>query len=449
MRGKAADQWRIQLSPVDARMLRFGLRVLFVFPVPSSIAAPYSPNQVRQSFVKLIHEDIPFLIDAKRFREEKTGKLWVPSQPGIREEHLIEIQKHQTLNGVDEVLKTTPLELIPARSETKLLSVKCCLLIDGSLVIGVNADHCVVDAGGLAHLMKRWSEHYLGVASSNSVCFSHDRRRLFPSSPASPTISHPEYRCICHALTQNPYSGSSVSSDATTSQHYFHLTPVQLRNLKSFAALGDESPPFSTLDCVTALLTWLITRSRGHGSAVQVSTAVNFRCRLQSPLPDHFTGNAVLPALSIHPAQDLQAARSCAGSLHFIARRVRDSITKFDDAYIRDTISLLAAHPEPATLQPAVHFSSGPDLLFSSWRGLGMADVNFGSPPAYSGPPTLPACDGVIIFLDQVGSQPGLDAVVFLETRAMHELLELWRQHVEVTAFAQTPPRTCAADHTI
>ncbi|KAG6584762.1 peptidylprolyl isomerase domain and wd repeat-containing protein 1 [Phytophthora cinnamomi] len=183
-------------------------------------------------------------------------------------------------------------------------------------------------------------------------------------------------------------------------------------------------------------------QARGHSNAVQVSTAVNLRRRVQPPLPEHFTGNAVLPALSNHPVQDLDSASSGpnANSLHAIARRVRESIAKFDDAYIRDTLSLLAAHPDPDTLQPAVHFSSGPDILFSSWRGLGMADINFGSRPAYAGPPTLQHTDGVVIFLDQVDNQPGLNALVFLELEAMHKLIELWRQHVEVAAFAHTLP---------
>ncbi|KAJ8574511.1 hypothetical protein ON010_g4705 [Phytophthora cinnamomi] len=69
-----------------------------------------------------------------------------------------------------------------------------------------------------------------------------------------------------------------------------------------------------------------------------------------------------------------------------------------------------------------------------------MADINFGSRPAYAGPPTLQHTDGVVIFLDQVDNQPGLNALVFLELEAMHKLIELWRQHVEVAAFAHTLP---------
>ncbi|KAE9315710.1 hypothetical protein PF008_g19183 [Phytophthora fragariae] len=309
----------------------------------------------------------------------------------------------------------------------------------------VNADHCVVDAEGLTLLMKRWSHHYDDVATSTSAHLSHDRRQLIPSRPNSSTKPHPEYACACHASTQSQMHVDPVASSSSgfaTSQQRFHLSPRELRDLKTFAAFGDETPPFSTLDCVTALLTWLITRCRGHRDAVQVSTALNLRRRMQPPLPDHFTGNAVLPALSRHPAQDFEASNSspCARSLHAIARRIRESVTKFTDAYIRDTILLLAAHTvDPDALQSAARFASGPDLLFSSWRGLGMTDVDFGSRPTYVGPPALQPCDGVVIFLDQVDSQPGLDALVFLEDKTMHKLLGLWQ--LDVFVHTGTPPR--------
>lgn len=326
---------------------------------------------------------------------------------------------------MDEVLETTPLHFIPARSETQVLSVKCCQLIDGTLVIGVDADHCVVDAEGLALFMKRWSCHYYGVttADSTSVCLSHGRSQLIPLSPYSSTMTHPECACVCHASTQSPHPMPPRLSTFTTSQQRLHLSPTELKNLKTFASLGDETSPISTLDCASALLTWLITRSRGHSDAVQVSTAVNLRRRMQPPLPRNFTGNVVLPALSRHPAQDFQASSSgpSASSLHSIARRVRESIARFDDEYIRDTVSLLAAHPDPDALQPALRLPGGPDLLFSSWRGLGLRDVNFGSRPTYVGPPTLVnPIDGVVVFLESVDNRPGLDALVFLEHQAMH-----------------------------
>ncbi|KAE9026133.1 hypothetical protein PR001_g12263 [Phytophthora rubi] len=311
-------------------------------------------------------------------------------------------------------------------------------------------DHCVVDAEGLTLLMKRWSHHYDDVATSTSAHLSHDRRQLIPSRPNSSTKPHPEYACACHASTQSQMHVDPVASSSSgfaTSQQRFHLSPRELRDLKTFAAFGDETPPFSTLDCVTALLTWLITRCRGHRDAVQVSTALNLRRRMQPPLPDHFTGNAVLPALSRHPAQDFEASNSspCARSLHAIARRIRESVTKFTDAYIRDTISLLAAHTvDPDALQSAARFASGPDLLFSSWRGLGMTDVDFGSRPTYVGPPALQPCDGVVIFLDQVDSQPGLDALVFLEDKTMHKLLGLWQ--LDVFVHTGTPPRAARFD---
>ncbi|GMF25051.1 unnamed protein product [Phytophthora lilii] len=432
----------MKLSPIDIRMLRFGLRMLLVFPHPTSGATQYDLSRLQGSFWQLLHQDFPFFLDAVRFQSEETSEMWIQrrcARDNILNKQVIEIDEDPKPDTLENVLQTTSIEFIPARSSPQLLAVKCCMLVDDTLVIGVNADHCVLDAQGLAFFMKRWSQHYLNVEGSPFGSIRHDRAQLILRGHDEPTMPHPEYMCRCHPSTQAPHQAVPKTSDVATSQQRLHLSPTKLQKLKAFAALGNKNPPFSTLDCVTALLTWMVTRSREHSEAVRVTTAVNIRRRLQPPLPDNFTGNAVLPALSNHPAQDFQSESSCPSALilHSIAQRIRRSIAKFDDAYIGDTISLLSAHPDPSTLEPAVHFLSGPDVFFSSWRGIGFGDIDFGSKPSYAGPPRLDPCDGVVIFLDEVGHNPGVDAIVFLECHAMAKLKMLWNQWL-----AQANPST-------
>ncbi|RLN78344.1 hypothetical protein BBJ28_00000504 [Nothophytophthora sp. Chile5] len=398
----------------------------------------YDPRKLEKTFWRLLQQDFPYFLNGERRQDELTGAFWLrPRKLGDVDqlEQLIAVETLQDPSvSLEEALESTPAAFVPTRPVNQLLAVKCSLLADGTLVVGVNVDHCLLDATGLFLFMRQWGLHYRCLASSTHSGITHDRSQLIQSNddqqhtPFESTLLHPEYKRVDRLSIQQLLPASKSSSKGATTQRIFHFSPMDLRLLKKFAARGEAAPTFSTLDCVTALLTWLITRSRGHNQPVQVSTAVNVRRLLDPPLPEKFTGNAVFPALSTHPAPTFQerSSRPSASVLGEMGQHIRQSIAKFNDVYIRDAIALLAMHPDPRTLEAATRFAFGPDLLFSSWRGLGAQDVSFGAGPVYVGPPTLPLCDGVVILLEGTRGQSGLDALVFLEDGAMRKLGGMW-----------------------
>ncbi|RLN54440.1 hypothetical protein BBJ28_00020678 [Nothophytophthora sp. Chile5] len=399
------------------------------------LTSRYDPRKLEESFWRLLQQDFPYFLNGERRQDELTGAFWLrPRKIGAVDQlgQLIAVETLQDPSiSQEETLESTSAAFVPTRPVNQLIAVKCSLLVDGTLVIGVDVDHCLLDATGLFLFMRQWGLHYRCLASSTHSGITHDRSQLIQSNddqhhmPCVSTLLHPEYKCVARLPMQQPPPASNSSSKVATTQRIFHFSPMDLRLLKKFAARGEAAPSFSTLDCVTAFLAWLITRSRGHNQPVQVSTAVNVRRLMKPPLPEKFTGNAVFPALSTHPSPVFQErhSRPSASVLREMGQRIRQSIAKFNDVYIRDAIALLAMHPDPRTLEAATRFAFGPDLLFSSWRGLGAEDVSFGAKSVYVGPPTLPLCDGVVIFLE--GTR-GLDALVFLEDGAMRKLGELW-----------------------
>ncbi|CAH0482911.1 unnamed protein product [Peronospora belbahrii] len=97
-----------------------------------------------------------------------------------------------------------------------------------------------------------------------------------------------------------------------TSHHFFHFTPVMMKNIKEAATCGgfdkdgvNEFSYVSTIDAITALFTVLISRARGHGEDVRVMNAMNARRRLG--LPANYAGNVVCSAMATYNASELQS----------------------------------------------------------------------------------------------------------------------------------------------
>ncbi|TYZ60223.1 hypothetical protein PybrP1_000565 [[Pythium] brassicae (nom. inval.)] len=201
----------------------------------------------------------------------------------------------------------------------------------------------------------------------------------------------------------------------------------------------------STTDALTALLTLLVTQARGHGNDVNVGTAVNGRRRLQPPLPAHYAGNVVFTAFSCLAAADLTDPSASIPQqqqqLAHVAQKIRQSIQRQDDAFMRDSIEFLESHG-PTRVSAATKFFFGSDVLFSSWLGLGSLNADFGSRPLRVSNSQVSVLDGVVVFQeiseldrdDEGKTIPGVDAMVYLEVEAMARLEKLWRSAKEAWA---------------
>eukprot|EP00644_Phytophthora_capsici_P007396 jgi/Phyca11/506689/fgenesh2_kg.PHYCAscaffold_21_\ len=188
------------------------------------------------------------------------------------------------------------------------------------------------------------------------------------------------------------------------------------------------APYFSTLDAITALFTILISRARGHGQPVQVSTAVNGRQRLDPPLPANYSGNAVFHAISTYQNEELSVKSHdlLPLTLSRVAHSVRASILRRDNEFMRDTISFLSEQKDPTAINDNVNFFFGPDVAFTCWAKMGLYEAEFdGQKPAFAKIPRVQCMDGFVLITEAIGGSDGLDVLVCLEAKTMEKLKEI------------------------
>uniref|UniRef100_M4BUG2 Condensation domain-containing protein n=1 Tax=Hyaloperonospora arabidopsidis (strain Emoy2) TaxID=559515 RepID=M4BUG2_HYAAE len=323
------------------------------------------------------------------------------------------------------------------RGKTELICVKGTLLADGGLAIGVDASHMLFDGEAMFTLMTVWGQHYNGVEKCNRLMVNHDRHLLMGTGKPS-TMLHPEFQVVEIESTEAQEKKDHhdpASALPPTAHHLFHFTPSMMKKIKEVATCNglaqDEvtrATYVSTVDAITALFTVLISRARGHGKDVRITTGINARQRLDPPLPANYVGNVIFNALSVYSASELQssddnAAEVSSATLGRLARRVRESILQRDATYLNDTISFLTEQSNESAVKVGTDFFFGPDLMFTSWLHMGMYNAEFnGTHPWYACVPRLSCYDGFVMITEAQRGGEGIDVGVFLECTAMEKL---------------------------
>lgn len=437
-----------QLSPMDATMSPYWFTVLYVFPRPADAAHAFDLEKLHTSFCALIDQDFPLFMG--RMHIDKNGVVSVLPRESGSARSIIEFIKTQseTLTTA-QVVEERSMALLPSRGvpiisfdrklvcSARLMAVKCTLLSDGGLVIGIDTSHAMWDAQGMATFMNAWSEHYRGVVPRTPIC--HDRQ-LMAASGSDSTMDHPEFHILEHDPNATPLEFPPIPCTQTV----FRLPRESLTKLKALASSGCSAsstvPYVSTLDAVSALFTILITQARSTAQAqIRVTTSVNARKRLQPPLPKSYEGNAVFFGLSNHEtASDLLAPVS-PETLSSVAQRIRASINACDHTQLRDALEFVALQRDWASVQSNINFFFGPDVTFTSWCDLGIYDADFHSRPWYVGPGRQPLVDGVVIFMDGIQGADAVDSMVGLEAQTMKRMEQLWHETVAALGLKTAP----------
>ncbi|UIZ29152.1 hypothetical protein KXD40_007560 [Peronospora effusa] len=425
----------LPLSRVDAMMRSHRLVILYIFP-PSSL--PYCLEKLQSSFINLVEQDYPILL-GELYSDIKTGVVSVKQSIKSRQAGAAKDIRFETNSScsmtTEQAIQERTWDLMPTiRSDTELICVKGTLLADGGLVVGLETSHMLFDAESIFTLTTVWGQHYSGVEKTHRLVVNHDRH-LLGGTGSSSSMSHPEFRVV-KAETKAQEEDVPAQAPPPASHYLFHLTSI-----KEAATWGGltkngvtENSYVSTIDAITALFTVLISQARGHGKEVRIATCVNARRRLDPPLPANYVGNAIFNALSTYSATELQSGDEEIAvisplTLGKLARRVRESILKCDDTYLRDAVNFLSEQSNIADVQTGFNFAFGPDLLFTSWLHLGMYNAEFnGMHPWYASVPHLPCCDGFSIVTEAQKGGDGIDVGVFLECTAMEKLKKMFAE---------------------
>ncbi|KAE8982429.1 hypothetical protein PR003_g25303 [Phytophthora rubi] len=319
---------------------------------------------------------------------------------------------------------------MPSKLEkNETIAIRCTPLADGGVTIGITLNHTLMDGEGLFTFVRAWGQRYSGVANEGRLVINHDRHLLSGTGRGSQR-PHPAIRIV------PPPSGETIpiSQLPATTQHAFHVSRKNMSKLKALASTASEKsatdPPFvSTIDIVTALFVVLISRARGHGQDVRITTGVNARQRLDPPLPTNYAGNCVFSALSAYSKEDLQPETDSddAGinpaTLIKLSRQVRTSILELDSEFLRDSIEFVAQQEHLSRVVVSTKYILGPDLMFTSWTNMGLYDAEFSrTRPCYAGIAKVPFLDGMVVIAEAAKGVDGLDVLVFLECAAMQRL---------------------------
>lgn len=446
-----------ELSPMDAVMSHFGLTMLYIYDPPADIK--YSLDALRQAFLNTVTLDYaPVLIGKLAWEPSRRGAVCVQRDEESSAESIPFAMEPSSPLTTPQALATLSNELLmptPRADKHQILKVKCSVLADGGLAIGLNLTHTLFDGEAMFTFMKVWGQHYRRVTGidipEEIVKVSHDRHLLGGRS-IGPSQPHPEFRVpvattapVVEESGNGPSPPDEVFSNPDkpvqsvpppTKQHVFHFTPAMLKKIKDIVGGPVDAPDYSyvsTIDSLTALFIVLVTRARNHGKDIRFTTGVNARKRFDPPLPKNYVGNVIFNSFSAYTAAELSPSDSEKPSqvelstLRAIAKRVRASIIKRDDEFLRDAIEFVTAQEDMGAIQVGTDFFFGPDLMFTSWVHMGMYDANFGAGKAcYACVPELPCCDGMNVFIEAMHHGEGIELIVFLEAVAMDRLVELW-----------------------
>jgi shikimate O-hydroxycinnamoyltransferase len=195
--------------------------------------------------------------------------------------------------------------------KTETIAIKCTPLADGGAAIGLTLNHTLLDGEGLFTFMKAWGQRYSGVSKEERLVINHDRHLL--SGMGRPSRPPPSEVLVAPLASGDT---APISQLRATTLHAFHVSKASMIELKALArreikaTSSTQDPRFvSTVDLITALFVILISRARGHGQDVRITTTVNGRRRLDPPLPDNYAGNCVFSALSAYSKDESSGDR--------------------------------------------------------------------------------------------------------------------------------------------
>ncbi|TYZ60230.1 hypothetical protein PybrP1_000572 [[Pythium] brassicae (nom. inval.)] len=416
---------------MDAVMSCFGLTVLYIFPPPPPATAPFDLEHLHDALCALAETEYRELLGELHVHPT-TGVVSVKQSPEVlvpgAARRAIAFEKVLAAADVatDDAMRSLSQRFMPARAPTELFAVKATLLSDGGLALGLNMTHTMFDGEALFTFVKVWGEFYRGVGPAERTVVTHDRQ-LLAARGTGARLPHPEFKQRAPMPPPASPVDASEATAATPAQRVFHVTPEQLQRIKAVATGTPQAGEYvSTIDGLTALLLLLITQARGHGQGVRFTTGVNGRQRFSPPLPPNYAGNVIFNALSTYDAHEVAAVSDAAVQL--VARRVRASIVRRDDEFMRDAIEFVAAHENLSDVLVGTDFYFGPDLMLTSWVNFGMYDADFGSKPWYVGVPELVHVDGMVIVMEGIRGATGVDVVVMLEATALAKLADLWEK---------------------
>ena len=302
----------------------------------------------------------------------------------------------------------------------------------GSVVLGLSAFHCLMDAQAAATFMSEWGRQCAGfkVGSAPIPLMAHQPTfdRTFLSAGMEAALSERPVHDNVFRIFASPPAAPAPPAIGWTAPHVvtraYHFPRSELEALRSAATATEETKVISAYDALFAHMIAVIgaaTDTVGE-EPVMVCQIINARKLFGQP---HFFGSC---AFWLHHRTTYAAIQA---SLPATAAAINHTHASADRTAILAYNAYAASAPSTAHVQLQARITTH-DFHVTSWRNCGMYDVDFGwGRPALMAPGQLSNTRYMILGDGAKGSagEGGVDVWLALEDEHWQRMVEQGRLH--------------------
>ncbi|THG11714.1 hypothetical protein TEA_021699 [Camellia sinensis var. sinensis] len=249
--------------------------------------------------------------------------------------------------------------------------------------LGLGISHILVDGECAAHFICKWARIAHGKKPENFPFLDRTILQLEDSLPkTSFDISdfNPPPLLIGHSNNTEERNKKTVVAMLKLNKEQINKSKNKANEYRNSDTSTNRA--FTRYESVTAHMWRCACKARQHESKqlTNIRIPVNFRNRLQPPLPKWYFGCTVLPIVTTPTSGDIVSK-----PLSYTAKKLREVIEKVTDKYIRSCFVFLKNEPDLSKFR-YFHivgsnqgpFYGNPNICITDWTRLPLYGVDFG-----------------------------------------------------------------------
>ncbi|XP_071904883.1 hydroxycinnamoyl-CoA:piscidic acid hydroxycinnamoyltransferase-like [Coffea arabica] len=324
----------------------------------------------------------------------------------------------------------TPLHEIP------LLLAQITKFACGGVSIGLAVSHVIADGHSGCHFVSEWAKIARGEKSDDQPFLDRTIFQKYeddhPSSTA-PILQYSDFFPLPVLIGQSSSLEERKKATICAMLKFSKDQIEQIRNKANYQDLmihkTSNQSPFSRFVAVSAHIWKCLSQARMHNPAQETVLYVNmdFRNRLKLPLPGRYFGNAVLPVTTRAIVGNLQSR-----PLSYASSKIKEAIENVTDEYVRSYLVCMKNIPEVSSSRhfhavgcPQGLFLGNPNLIFTTWVGLGLYKADFGWGNQIFLTPGSVAYDGKLFIIPS----PNGDGSLFIPLCLQAEHINAFKKH--------------------